>query len=206
MAGQGRRPTRWKKRGGAPRPRSYPPPIAPPIVRLSPTSTLPLHVWDTRPTDLKSALTPRVGRSINVLLAQTDLSRDGVEIDTTSLSDPVVRRADGTWLYSLTSVIDDIEMSVTHIVRGEDHLTNSAAQIEMFESLGAKPPRFAHHNLLTLPGGEGMSKRLGHLSLQALRASGLEPLAVASAAILVGTAESVEPVQSLDALAFKIDF
>ena len=114
--------------------------------------------------------------------------------------------ADGTWLYSLTSVIDDIEMGVTHIIRGEDHLTNSAAQIEMFESLGAKPPRFAHHNLLTLPGGEGMSKRLGHLSLQALRASGLEPLAVASAAVLVGTAEAVEPVQSLDALASKIDF
>lgn len=97
-------------------------------------------------------------------------------------------------------------MNVSHVIRGEDHLTNSAAQIEMFEALGAKPPRFAHHNLLTLPGGEGMSKRLGHLSLQALRAEGLEPLAVASAAVLVGTAEAVEPAQSLDALAAKIDF
>jgi glutamyl-tRNA synthetase len=139
-------------------------------------------------------------------IAWDDLVRGRIEIDTTSLSDPVARRADGTWLYSLTSVIDDIEMGVTHIIRGEDHLTNSAAQIEMFESLGAEPPRFAHHNLLTLPGGEGMSKRLGHLSLQALRASGLEPLAVASAAVLVGTAGAVEPVQSLDALASKIDF
>jgi glutamyl-tRNA synthetase len=139
-------------------------------------------------------------------VAWDDLVRGRVEIDTASLSDPVARRADGTWLYSLTSVIDDIEMGVTHIIRGEDHLTNSAAQIEMFESLGAKPPRFAHHNLLTLPGGEGMSKRLGHLSLQALRASGLEPLAVASAAVLVGTAGAVEPVQSLDTLALKIDF
>jgi glutamyl-tRNA synthetase len=139
-------------------------------------------------------------------VAWDDLVRGRVEIDTASLSDPVARRADGTWLYSFTSVIDDIEMGVTHIIRGEDHLTNSAAQIEMFASLGAKPPRFAHHNLLTLPGGEGMSKRLGHLSLQALRTSGLEPLAVASAAVLVGTAEAVEPVQSLDALAAKIDF
>ena len=90
-----------------------------------------------------------------------DLVRGQTEIDTGSLSDPVVRRADGTWLYTLTSVIDDIEMNVSHIVRGEDHITNSAAQIEMFEALGAKSPRFAHHNLLTLPGGEGMSKRLG---------------------------------------------
>lgn len=139
-------------------------------------------------------------------VAWDDLVRGRAEIDTTSLSDPVVRRADGTWLYSLTSVIDDIEMNVSHVIRGEDHLTNSAAQIEMFEALGAKPPRFAHHNLLTLPGGEGMSKRLGHLSLQALRAEGLEPLAVASAAVLVGTAEAVEPAASLQALASKIDF
>jgi glutamyl-tRNA synthetase len=139
-------------------------------------------------------------------VAWDDLVRGRVEIDTASLSDPVVRRADGTWLYTLTSVIDDVEMGVSHIIRGEDHLTNSATQVEMFEALGAGPPRLAHHNLLTLPGGEGMSKRLGHLSLQSLRAEGLEPLAVASAAVLVGTAEAVEPVQSLDALALKIDF
>jgi glutamyl-tRNA synthetase len=139
-------------------------------------------------------------------MAWDDLVRSRIEIDTTSLSDPVVRRADGTWLYTLTSVIDDVEMGVSHIIRGEDHLTNSATQVEMFEALGAKLPRFAHHNLLTLPGGEGMSKRLGHLSLQGLRAEGLEPLAVASAAVLVGTAEAVEPVQSLDMLAAKIDF
>ena len=139
-------------------------------------------------------------------VAWVDLVRGGVKIDTASLSDPVVRRADGTWLYSLTSVIDDIDMGVSHIIRGEDHLTNSAAQVEMFQSLDATPPRFAHHNLLTLPGGEGMSKRLGHLSLQAFRAAGIEPLALASVAVLVGTADSVEPVMSLDALAAKIDF
>jgi len=139
-------------------------------------------------------------------VAIDDLVRGRLEIDTASLSDPVVRRADGTWLYTLTSVIDDVDMGVSHVIRGEDHLTNSAAQVEMFEALGAAPPRFAHHNLLTLPGGEGMSKRLGHLSLQALREEGQEPLAVAAAAVLVGTAVAVEAVESLEALAAKIDF
>jgi glutamyl-tRNA synthetase len=135
-----------------------------------------------------------------------DLVRGPVEIDTASLSDPVVRRGDGTWLYSLASVVDDVDMAVTHLIRGEDHLTNTAAQIEMFAALGARPPAFVHHNLLTLPGGEGLSKRLGHLSLGALREAGHEPLAVAALAVLVGTADAVEPVASLEALAAKVDF
>jgi len=139
-------------------------------------------------------------------VAWNDLVRGKCEIDTVSLSDTVVRRADGHWLYTLTSVIDDIDMQVSHVVRGEDHLTNTAAQIEMFEALGAKPPVFAHHNLLTLPTGEGMSKRLGHLSLRSLREEGQEPLAVAAAAVLVGSADAIEPVADLDALAAKIDF
>src|SRR6185295_9597905 len=139
-------------------------------------------------------------------VAWDDLVRGRAEIDTASLSDPVVRRADGHWLYSLTSVIDDIDMNVSHIIRGEDHLTNTAAQIEMFEALGAKPPRFAHHNLLTLPSGEGMSKRLGHLSLKSLREEGQEPLAVAAGAVLVGTADSVETSSDLASLAAKINF
>lgn len=135
-----------------------------------------------------------------------DLVRGACEIDTGALSDPVIRRADGNWLYSLTSVIDDADMNVSHIIRGEDHLTNTAAQIEMFEALGATPPQFAHHNLLTLPSGEGMSKRLGHLSLRSLRETGIEPLAAAAAAVLIGTADAVEAVTSLDALAAKINF
>jgi glutamyl-tRNA synthetase len=135
-----------------------------------------------------------------------DLVRGAVEIDTASLSDPVVRRGDGTWLYSLTSVIDDIDLGVTHVIRGEDHLTNTAAQLEMFAALSATAPAFAHHNLLTLPGGEGLSKRLGHLSLAALRESGHEPLAVAAAAVLIGTADAVAPTPSLEALAAKLDF
>ncbi|HRF07282.1 MAG TPA: glutamate--tRNA ligase, partial [Xanthobacteraceae bacterium] len=135
-----------------------------------------------------------------------DLVRGEIAIDTASLSDPVVCRADGTWLYSLASVVDDIDMNVTHIIRGEDHITNTAAQLDMFVALGGKEPILAHHNLLTLPGGEGLSKRFGSLSLQSLREAGHEALAIAAAAVLTGTSLAVEPVENLDALAEKIDF
>jgi glutamyl-tRNA synthetase len=135
-----------------------------------------------------------------------DLVRGDISIDTATLSDPVVSRADGTWLYSMASVVDDIDMNVTHVIRGEDHITNTASQLEMFAALGGKAPEFAHHNLLTLPGGEGLSKRLGSLSLQSLREAGNEALAIASAAVLIGTSYAIEPAESLDGLAAKIDF
>jgi glutamyl-tRNA synthetase len=135
-----------------------------------------------------------------------DLVRGEIAIDTASLSDPVVRRADGTWLYSLASVVDDIDMKVTHIIRGEDHITNTAAQLDMFAALGGNARTFAHHNLLTLPGGEGLSKRFGSLSIQSLREAGQEALAVAAAAVLTGTSLAVEPIEMLGALAEKIDF
>lgn len=135
-----------------------------------------------------------------------DLVRGEIAIDTASLSDPVICRADGTWLYSLASVVDDIDMKVTHVVRGEDHITNTAAQLDMFAALGAAAPVFAHHNLLTLPGGEGLSKRFGSLSIRSLREAGHEALAVAAVAVLTGTSHAVEPAESLDALAAKIDF
>lgn len=134
---------------------------------------------------------------------------DGVrgpqQVDTASLSDPVLVRADGTFLYTLPSVVDDLDFAVTDVVRGEDHVTNTAVQIEIFETLGGPAPRFSHHNLLTLPSGEGLSKRLGHLSLKALREAGQEALAVAAAAVLVGTSEALAPVESLQALAEKVD-
>lgn len=136
----------------------------------------------------------------------SDLVRGEIAIDTASLSDPVVCRADGTWLYSLASVVDDIDMNVTHVIRGEDHITNTAAQLDMFAALGGKVPTFAHHNLLTLPGGEGLSKRFGSLSLQSLRDAGHEALAIAAAAVLIGTSLAVEPVENVDLLADKIDF
>lgn len=135
--------------------------------------------------------------------------RDGVRgdqsIDCASLSDPVLVRADGTYLYTLPSVVDDIDLGVTDIIRGEDHVTNTAVQIQLFAALGAVAPHFAHHNLLTLPTGEGLSKRLGHLSLAALRDEGYEPSAVAALAVLIGTSHMVEPVAGLDDLIDKAD-
>lgn len=123
-------------------------------------------------------------------------------VDCSSLSDPVLRRADGSWLYTLPSVVDDVALGITDVIRGEDHVTNTAVQIQLFELLGdGVVPRFAHHNLLTTADGEGLSKRLGHLSIGGLRAAGYEALAVAALAVLVGSAEAVRPVESLDALA-----
>jgi len=103
-------------------------------------------------------------------------------------------------------VVDDIALKITHVIRGEDHVTNTAVQIQIFEALGAKAPLFAHHSLLITASGEGLSKRLGHLSIKGLREAGLEPQAVASLAVLVGSAEAVRPVADLDELARLIDF
>lgn len=126
--------------------------------------------------------------------------RGETRIDTASLSDPVLVRADGSYLYTLPSVVDDIDIGITDVIRGEDHITNTAVQIELFEALGAQAPGFAHHNLLTLASGEGLSKRLGHLSLSALAAEGYEPSAVAALSVLIGTSRSVEPVADLNEL------
>ncbi len=116
----------------------------------------------------------------------------GVSIDAASVSDPVLIRADGQVLYTFASVVDDIEMSVTDIVRGSDHVTNTATQIQIIRALGGTPPAFAHHSLLTGPQGEALSKRLGTLSLRDLRAQGLEPMAVLSLMARLGSADPVE--------------
>jgi glutamyl-tRNA synthetase len=131
--------------------------------------------------------------------------RGKTSIDTASLSDPVLIRADGSYLYTLPSVVDDIDLGIIDIIRGEDHITNTAVQIQLFEALGSTAPRFAHHNLLTLPSGEGLSKRLGHLSLSALREEGYEPSAVAALSVLVGTSHNVEPVANLAELMNRVD-
>jgi len=138
-------------------------------------------------------------------VAWTDLIRGAVEIDTATLSDPVLVREDGAFLYTLPSVADDIDMGISHVIRGEDHVTNTAAQIEIFRALGAEPPRFAHHPLLVGAGGEALSKRLGSLSLQRLREDGFEPLAVASYLAKIGTSDAVEPRLSLADLAADCD-
>ena len=139
-------------------------------------------------------------------VAWEDLVRGHCHVDCSSLSDPVLVREDATYLYTLPSVVDDIELNVTHVIRGEDHVTNTAVQIQIFEALGADAPTFAHHSLLITASGEGLSKRLGHLSIKGLREAGLEPQAVASLAVLVGSAEAVRPVADLDELARLIDF
>ena len=138
-------------------------------------------------------------------VAWRDLVRGECHVDCASLSDPVLVRADGTYLYTLPSVVDDVDMAMTHIIRGEDHVTNTAVQIQLFELLGTVVPQFAHHNLLTNASGEGLSKRMGHLSLTSLREEGLEAMAAASLAVLVGSSEAVRPVASLAALAPLVD-
>lgn len=135
-----------------------------------------------------------------------DLVRGEVEIDTAHLSDPVLIREDGRFLYTLPSVVDDVDFAVSHIVRGEDHVTNTAAQIEIFEALGAAVPVFAHFPLLVGVGGEALSKRIGSLSLGEIRDSGIEPLALASYLAKTGTSDAIELRPSLEVLAEEFDF
>jgi glutamyl-tRNA synthetase len=141
-----------------------------------------------------------------------DMIRGPVTLDTATISDPVLIREDGMYLYTLPSCIDDVDFGVTHIIRGEDHVTNTAAQVEVFRALievkgeGALP-RFGHHSLLTGAEGEGLSKRLGSLSVGQMREDGIEPQAVTSLLARLGTSDPVEPVLDLGILAdgFDID-
>jgi glutamyl-tRNA synthetase len=143
----------------------------------------------------------------HTIVRWNDLIRGESHIDCASLSDPILIREDGSYLYTLPSVVDDIDLKVSHIIRGEDHVTNTAVQIQVFVALaGAAPvPVFAHHNLLTTASGEGLSKRTGALSVADLREAGIEPLALAACAVLTGTSDSVHPVQSLDELVAIFD-
>jgi glutamyl-tRNA synthetase len=135
----------------------------------------------------------------------TDLVRGESRIEAASLSDPVLIREDGTYLYTLPSVVDDIDLEITHVIRGEDHVTNTAVQIQLFEVLAGKAPVFGHHNLLTTASGEGLSKRSGALSIASLRKAGIEPLAIAALATLTGSSDAVHPVASLDELNASFD-
>ena len=123
-----------------------------------------------------------------------------ISIDAASVSDPVLIRADGQILYTLASVVDDTEMGVTHVVRGSDHVTNTATQIQIIEALGGTAPEFAHHSLLTGPQGEALSKRLGTLSIRDLRAQGVEPMAILSLMARLGSSDPVELRASHDEL------
>ena len=133
-------------------------------------------------------------------VAWEDLARGHAEVDTTSMSDPVLIREDGLFLYTLPSVVDDIDMEITHVIRGEDHVTNTGAQIEIFEALGGPTPGFAHMPLLVGADGQALSKRLGSLSIAEMREQGYEPIAITSHLGRIGTSDPLEVGASVEAL------
>jgi glutamyl-tRNA synthetase len=135
------------------------------------------------------------------IVSWNDLIRGDQTVDIGSLSDPVVIRADGSYLYTFTSVIDDADFGITHIIRGDDHTTNTGVQLELFEALGKEPPHFGHHSLLVDADGHALSKRLGSLSIEGMRSEGLEPMAVASYTALIGTSDPIDVYDSFDRLA-----
>ena len=186
---------------------------APPIydraaLKLTPEDRQKLEAEGRRPywrfrlenTEASNPLTP-----LPTLVNWVDLVRGDQSVDVGSLSDPVMMRADGSYLYTFTSVVDDIDFGITHIIRGEDHVTNTGVQIQLFEAMGGEPPAFGHHSLLVGADGQALSKRLGHLSVAALRDEGLEPMAILSHAALLGTSDAIEAHQSLDDLSALID-
>ena len=137
----------------------------------------------------------------------TDLVRGPVHFEGRDLSDPVLIREDGRPLYHIGSVVDDIDLGITHVVRGEDHVANTAMHIQLIRALGAEPPNFAHLPLLADAAGKSLSKRLGSLGLQTLREEeGLEPMAIASLLGRLGTSDPVEPLPDLAALVATFDF
>jgi glutamyl-tRNA synthetase len=157
--------------------------------------------WRFRLANSEEGLAP-----LPTIVSWNDLIRGDQTVDVGSLSDPVVIRADGTFLYTFTSVVDDADHGVTHVIRGEDHVTNTGVQLQLFEALGKEPPAFGHHSLLIGADGQALSKRLGALSVESLRASGIEPMAVASYTALIGTSDPIEPHAHLDELAHLFAF
>ncbi|HEX8421689.1 MAG TPA: glutamate--tRNA ligase [Sphingomonas sp.] len=134
-----------------------------------------------------------------------DLVRGTQRFEPATMSDPVVRRADGSWLYMLPSAIDDVDLGISHVVRGEDHVSNTALQLQMFAAMGAAPPRFAHAALLT--GSEGkLSKRLGSLGVEHFRSVGIEPQALRALLARIGTSDPVEPLVDAALLIESFDF
>jgi glutamyl-tRNA synthetase len=172
-------------------------------------------VYDRAALDLSEAekAAARAERGDGVWRFMLDQSRiewtDGIlgdiSIDAASVSDPVLIRADGQVLYTLASIVDDTDMGVTHVVRGSDHVTNTATQIQMIQALGRTVPDFAHHSLLTGPQGEALSKRLGTLALRDLRENGVEPEALLSLMARLGSSQPVELQMSLDEITDGFD-
>lgn len=156
------------------------------------------HLRETRNAHLRFLLNRET-------IAWDDLIRGPQAVDAASVSDPVLVRADGQLLYTLASVVDDAEMGVTHILRGADHVTNTGAQIQIFEALGAASPAFGHHSLLTGPQGEALSKRLDSLAIADLREAGIEPQALVSMLARIGSSAPVEAVTDIARLTEGFD-
>jgi len=135
----------------------------------------------------------------------TDAILGDLSIDAASVSDPVLIRGDGQYLYTLASVVDDTEFGITHVVRGSDHVTNTATQIQMIKALGGTVPTFAHHSLLTGPQGEALSKRLGTLALRDLRKNGVAAMAVLSLMARLGSSDPVELRETIDEVVAGFD-
>jgi len=134
-----------------------------------------------------------------------DLIRGEVTVDAASLSDPVLLRADGRVLYTMSSVVDDGETAITHVIRGEDHVTNTGVQVQLFQALGYAVPEFAHFSLFTDAAGAGLSKRLGSLSLREMRENGIEAMALNAFLARLGSADPIEVRHSLDELVEGFD-
>lgn len=134
-----------------------------------------------------------------------DLVRGDSHVDCASLSDPVLIRADGTFLYTLPSVVDDLDLGVTHVIRGEDHVTNTAPQLQLFRALSGEPPSFGHLPLMTDSSGGGLSKRLGSGSLRDMRADGVEPMALDSLLAKLGSSDAIQLRASLQELVDEFD-
>jgi len=140
-------------------------------------------------------------------VAWDDLVKGPLSFDLAALSDPILIRENGSFLYTLPSVVDDIDFAISHIMRGEDHVTNSALQIQLFEALGSSSPKYAHFSLLTGAGGEGLSKRLGSANIQSYREEdGLEAMSINSLLARLGSSEAIEPMTDLAPLVAGFDF
>ncbi len=138
-------------------------------------------------------------------IAWTDMVRGPVEFQAENMSDPVLIKADGQPLYTLSSVVDDIDFAITHIIRGEDHVANTAVQIQLFQALGGTPPTFGHFSLIADAHGGKLSKRAGSISLENLRDDGIEPMSISSLLAKLGTSDPIEIRTGLDELVAEFE-
>lgn len=165
-----------------------------------------LRLSEAEKADLTKSITPHWRFKLEPgRIAWEDRVRGSVHFEAENLSDPVLFRADGRPIYTLATVVDDIDLGVTDVIRGEDHVANTAIQIQLLQALGATVPRFAHTTLIADAAGEGLSKRLGSLSIASLRDDGIEPMTINSLLAHLGTSDAVEPYLSLDELVRHFD-